>query len=260
MRLATIVLFIIVADFAEARVFSFTNSWVAGHIRGTGGLSSVSNDAYETTSGSSTRFRNRDSVDYNFSGEAGFTFVLSDKIELQVGLEGIQSKNNKAKGYSAGGSQLMSVDSKVTVFNPTLRVGYIFKTVENSRLSTYLGVGYATVKVANDYSLTSAGTTQYGGSATFKESWYTNTISYDLGASWEFFLFDNSTLTLSGGWRILNATNFTVEHDSAAIRGSTSTNITKGTDVTDNTGKDVSLDMGGAYVGVTFRFYIPPLD
>lgn len=238
---------------AHARIFNFKDTWVSAYVRGTGGLSNVGNDLFADTSGSSTRFK--DEVDYNFSGELGFAFQLGDRLVFRAGVEGLQTKLVDAIGRNTSQVKIMDVESKATTFNPNGTIEIGFRNTGTSRFFAFAGAGYSTVKVTNDYSNVSA----YGSAATFKETWAANVISYQGGVGWEAFIFDNVTFSVDAGWRQLDVTSLNYDSSATVIRGGATTSVTKGSKVTNNSGNVVNFDFGGYFVGVMFKFYIPPL-
>ncbi|OFZ11064.1 MAG: hypothetical protein A2Z20_02145 [Bdellovibrionales bacterium RBG_16_40_8] len=249
----------LVGNFAEARVFNFSNNWVAAYIRGTGGLSNVDKDMYGKTSGNSTAFDK--GVDYNFSGEIGFAILLSNNMTARLGIEGLQTKEVTVTGESALGAKYMDVVSRAVVFNPGLTFEYSFRGTGTSRLYGFAGAGYSIVKITNAYELTAAGTTAYSGaSASYTDNWYANAINYHVGTGWEAFLFDNLTFNLDVGWRQLDVSGFKYNSDATVVRGGGGVSVTEGTNVTNNNGRKPKLDLGGYFVGMTFKFYIPPLN
>jgi opacity protein-like surface antigen len=246
---------------AEARVFSYQTNWIAAYVRGTAGQSSV--DAVGDTSGTETTFGG-DEVPYNFGGELGFSFLLGEKLAVRFGIEGLQAKNFSSSGNrSTDGVKLMDVTSKVTAFSPVLTAEWYFKTMENSRAFWFAGAGYTTVKVANDYNTTVIGNADFNGGTpipAYTENWYADTISYNAGIGYEMYVLDNVTMSFEAGYRMMDVTKFNYGANSKAIRGTAATNVTKGSVVKDNGGKNAGLDLGGPFAAFSIKFYIPPLN
>lgn len=244
-----------------ARVFSYNDNWFTTYLRGTGGLSHVGENAYDDTTGSNTQFN--DEVMYNFSGELGLAFQFGEAVTLRIGAEGLQAKNIKANGVLASNpNNYIDVDSRVLSFSPTLTVEYNYAAVGYARLYVLAATGYSTVNVTNENTLNSGAATyySYAGVNPYKETWAGDpTFSYQAGTGIEYFAFDNVTMSLDVGWRILHVKEFEYKDTMTVIRGAASTNVTKGAIVRDNGGHPVDLDLGGFFVGVMFKFYIPPL-
>ena len=259
MRTALGLLFILFASFpVQARVFDFNSNWFAPYLRTTGGYSDLGKDLYRDSSGSSTVFS--DSAELNVGVEMGFSVLLSDQLAVRFAVEGLQSQSVTATGIKSGTSNpYLDVESQMNVFNPNLVFEANIKSTPTWRLFAYAGAGYATVKVGNDYTITALATTDYSVPADYKEGWEATTISYQGGIGYEFALIDNVTLNLDLGYRMIEVDEF--EHNASAtvIRGSGSTAVAKGQTVLDDNGRKVSLDMNGAFVGLAFKFYIPPI-
>lgn len=245
---------------AQARIFNFKDTWVSAYVRGTGGMSQVEDDLYAKTSGTDTRF-NRD-VDYNFSGEIGFAFQLGHQAVFRLGVEGLQTKNIEVTGRRSSDSEkYMTVETTAAALSPNAVVEVGVYNTGTSRAFVFGGAGYSMVKVGHDYTLEAAATTDYAGSITpYKETWVGNAISYQVGAGWESFIFDNVTFSVEAGWRQLKVKDLTYDSNTTVIRGGSGSAVTSGSDVRDNNGNLVTLDLGGYFVGVMFKFYIPPLN
>ncbi|MCB0349919.1 MAG: hypothetical protein KDD38_01975 [Bdellovibrionales bacterium] len=258
LRVLLLVGLVCITSSANARVFSFKDSWVSAYFRGTGGVSKVADNAYEHTSGSDTQFE--DDVDYNFSGEIGFAFLLGESLSFRAGVEGLQTKSIIATGTNGATTDYMDVDSKSVAFNPNVSLEFGFLNTGTSRAYVFAGAGYANVKVTNAYSLTTAGAAYYTAPATFKETWAATVLNYNVGAGYEMFILDNVTFSIDGGWRFFKASGFEYDSATTAIRGAGAGAVASGATVTDNLGNKPELDLGGAYVGIMFKFYIPPLN
>lgn len=243
----------------QARVFSFNDAWVSAYFRGTGGVSKVGDNAYEHTSGSLTAFE--DEVDYNFSGEIGFAFQMSEFMAFRIGAEGLQTKGITVTGTNAAGTtDYMDIESKSVVFNPNATLEYSFLNTGTSRLFLFAGAGYSDVKVTNDYALTAAGQALYGAPASYKETWSSMVLNYNVGVGYEVFALDNVTFSIDTGWRFFKVSDFEYDSATTVVRGGASQSVAAGASVTDNLGNDIELDLGGVFVGVAFKFYIPPLN
>ncbi len=227
---------------------------------GTGGTTTQSGEAYNGTSGSDTGFV--DKVKYDFSGEFGFTFLLGEKVAMRIGVEGVQSKSITALGNSYGsGTNYLSVVSGSTVFNPNLTFESAFANSGTSRYFGFIGGGYASAKVNNSYTMTAAGQTQYASTpATFGDEWQGTAISADAGLGAEYFIFDNVTISLVGGYRYMNFSTLTYVKAGSAFHNGTYQTVTAGENVTDTFGKAVHVDMSGYFGGMMLRFFIPPLN
>jgi hypothetical protein len=252
----------LVAVPTQARVFSFQDNWVSAYLRGTGGPSQVGDSAYADTSGDLTSFDGSE-PDFNFSGELGFAFMLGDKFALRIGIEGLRSKGVEATGNSVLlSSKHMDVESVVSSFNTLLTAEYEFAERDGLRYFWFGGGGYGKAKVTNDYTTTGVAIAEYGGGTptSYKEAWYQNVMTYHFGVGMETYMLDNVTFNLEAGYRYMPINKFYSEDSQTVLRGGAPSSVSKGATVMDNNGSQVELDMSGFFVGVAFRFYIPPLD
>ncbi len=249
----------LLAQTAYAYVFNLSDATIAPFIRGTAADTLQSSQAYSRTSGSQTNFL--DGVNFGFSGEFGMQFNLSDQFSVRLGLEGYEGKSIDANGTRASdGAQLMTVNSLATVWNPNLGIQYnLVRDRPNGRVYLLLDGGYAMATVANTDNFTSTGLTQYGASSNINEKWSGTTTSYVAGLGAEYRAFQNTSIALEAGYRGMQFNQFTYAAAGSAVRGSGVVAVSKGATVTDNGGGRVSLDMSGVFVGVVFRFYLPPM-
>jgi opacity protein-like surface antigen len=252
--LLLVVYFLLFPSISEARVFSFKDTWVSAYLRGTGGYSSVGNNAYDDTSGTATAFQNKDGAKYNFSGEIGFAFQFGSRLAARLGVEGIESKSTEAN------SQYLDVKSSVLAVSPDLTLEFSILNSDKSKLYIFAGAGYANTTVINEYAM-ATGQSQYPGApATYKETWKGTAISYSAGAGAETFVLDNVTMSFELGYRMLDVTDFTYGAAVTGIRGAATSNLTSGGKVKNNNGDAVDINLGGLFAGVIFKFYIPPLN
>jgi hypothetical protein len=69
-------------------------------------------------------------------------------------------------------------------------------------------------------------------------------------------MLDNVAVILEGGWRQLSTEKLKHEASVTSVNGA----VTDGDDATKNDGGKRAFDMGGPFVGVALRFYVPPLN
>lgn len=106
---------------AEARVFSINESSVGTYFKGSFGTSNLKGDAFEDSSGTSTKSF-AEEADYNWGGEIGFFFPTPDysfRFGLAIIAPSVASDNS---GKNASGTSLMSVDSNVYGFFPMVHL------------------------------------------------------------------------------------------------------------------------------------------
>jgi hypothetical protein len=247
-----------VAGPVEARVFDMSESLAAAYVRGTGGLSNVGDEAYANTSGTTTRFD--EEVQYNFGGEVGFAFPMGESVVLRTGFEGLQTRELRDAGKTAAGGALLNVESTIVAFHPNVALEFNFMRSPKTRTFFFVGAGYATVKVTNNYDLTTEGVAAYSATQnSYKDAWKTTAMSYQLGGGFEFFILDNVTMAFDAGWRFLPTSGYTYNANANVVRAGSMRAVTAGGDVIDDRGRKPELDLGGAFAGISFKFYLPPL-
>jgi hypothetical protein len=155
----------------------------------------------------------------------------------------------------------LTVSSGVTAFIPTATIEYNFISGNFAKVFLGVGAGYATVKFSNDYVMTDAGDTQYFGGVGDND--YSIAASGSgieahaaLGA--EILAVDNVTISMDIGYRMLEISKFKYTNDATIISGSGSAAVANGETVLETTGKRKTIDLSGAFVGISFRFYLPP--
>lgn len=241
------------AGSAQARVFSFNKEKFAAYFRGTGGLSEVKQETFEHSSGSQSVID--DEVQYNFSGELGFAWGFGENFVIRTGAEILQTKPLHTTGKNAAGTPLFDLTSKVFIFNPNITLELLLAQKDIFRFFAYGGLGYSFITLENEYVMQTAGTTAYG-VASYTEKSGTESFSSHFGAGFEILFADTTTFSLDLGYRYLPVDRLKYKDNVTAING----NFTKGAYTVNEGVSDYrAFDMGGAYIGATFRFYISVL-
>jgi len=239
---------------AHARLFNYAESTVAPYLRGVGGFSGVRQSPYGNSSGGGTDV-DRD-YKYQYSGELGVQFGLGEDLHLRLGAEiGQHGPVTDAIGVNTtSGAKRFSLDSSVFMFNPNVSLSYIFSRVDSWRFFVYGGVGLASVTVENRYKMTAAGTAQLGGVTDFNEKMEGSAVSFHMGTGFEMLFVDNVTVGLDLGYRYLKVNTLKYTGDMTTILSPT-TGVSKGEQAKDHDGNNRFVDLSGATVGLTFRFY-----
>lgn len=253
MRIFQLMLFLLlVGPQVHSRVFEFKDEWLAGYIRGTGTWSQLGGDAFAASSGADTFFS--DKPKYHLSGEFGFVWAPTDRVAVRLGLESIMSQKLKEiDGKDAGGTILMKVDSQVSAFNPNLSLELSFISEDKQKLFMFGGAGYSMVRVSTEYGLTAAGQTLYSITDDYKESLEGLSYSGHAGVGYEVHMVDTVTALFELGYRHFILRELKHRSSVEAIGGP----VSKGETARTNTGKKRKLDMGGVFLGLSFRFYMP---
>ena len=225
---------LVVGPFANARKFSFKTEDVAAYFRGTGGMSALGQSAFKDSISSSTISFSSEAPTLNLGGELGMLVKFTEQVNLRIGAMVLQSKIGGIKGSSPSTSaEFFELESDIFVFNPQAVFEYTFKGTATSRFVLYAGLGYANVRLDNKYNINATGETVVGG-------------------GWECLFVDNVTAFVDVGYRFLDANKMKHKTDEAVIGG----NVTKGSELNNSNGQVRTLDLGGPFIGLSFRFYI----
>ena len=236
---------------ASARKFSFSTEDMAAYFRGTGGMSAVEQSAFDKSSGTDTTLSSEKSS-FNYGAELGFLFKIHESLNFRVGAEILQAKVSDVKGTNSSGAERFTLESDIFAFNPMVNVEYVWGTGENSRFVGYFGFGYASVRLDNKYEMTATGATELSQN-TFTEKSDGSFINGVVGIGWEGLFVDNTTVMLDAGYRFLDVNKLKHSADNPVMGGGTAA---KGSEVTNADGSQRTFDLGGPYIGLSFRFYI----
>lgn len=239
---------------ANARVFNFKDSNLAPYLRVTGALSSLHKSAFENSSSVNTSIDG--SSRFAYSGELGFMFGLSSDMNFRLGAELIQHRPvTEASGLSPSGAERFKLDSSVSVFNPNATLEMVFKPGPTMRYFLSAGVGLASVTVENKYTMTTQGTSDYGGSLTdFTEKMEASAIESHVGLGLETVFTDNVTCALDLGYRYLPVRSLKYKGDVKNLYNPSG--VSKGDEVLNADGQKRTLDLSGLTLGISFRFYL----
>jgi len=237
---------------ASARVFNFKEAGLAAYLRGTGGQSAVGQDPFGNSSGTDTVISEETGL--NYSGEIGVQWAMGDKTNLRLGAEAIQHRPvSEAKGANSNQQERFTLESEVFIFNPNLTLEYVFKSAGSFRYYGLIGAGWADVTVDNHYQMTALGTSELG-VTDFYEKMHATAYSGHIGGGIEALFTDNVTASLDMNYRYLKVPTLKYKGDTTSIVAPGG--VGKGEEVLNQEGGKRSLDLGGFYIGITFRFYL----
>lgn len=244
-----LILILLIPGVASARVFDFNKETVAAYLRGTGTLSQVGDSAFGDSSGAATS--TSDKVAYNFGGEFGAMFALSQGVSFRLGLELYQAKPlPSVTGKNASDAELFSLKSTVFSWGPIGTLEVVALRGASYRGYLFGGAGYATVTMENEYTMTAQGVSDLVPSYTEKSE--ATAIFGAVGAGLEAELADTTTIAVDMGYRYFPISKFTYKANETTIQGAKS----KGGTVVNDDGKARSLDLGGITFSISLRFYI----
>jgi hypothetical protein len=250
MRCLALLTLLFSAGLAQARVFSFKDAGLAPYFRTTGGLSRIDQDAFIHSSGTDNSISEH--TRYQYSGEVGLMFTPLQGVSIRLGAEVLQHRpTSQAAGLSSSGNEEFRLDSTVQAFNPNASVEIAFYSGANSRAYILGGAGFADVTIENKYTM-SATTTQ--SIPSFTETMGGRGFSGHMGIGYETLFTDNVTFSADVGYRHLAVNEFKYK---GAVNNLVSPSGVFGGDVVYNAdGSNRKLNLGGVFVGFTFRFYL----
>lgn len=253
MNLFGVFLLILCASSAEARVFDLKSATMAPYFRGTGGTTPLGQDAFIHGSGTGTDIKSKSN--YNYSGELGLSLNMSDRLNIRLGAELLSAipVSNAAGNNSSSGAERFMLNSNITVFNPNVTLEILTMMGKNSRFYNTLGVGYASADLKNSYTMTTTGTSELSGLTSFDEKATGSSISYTTAVGFETIFADNVTMSLELGYRYLQFSNLSHTGTAKTIAQG---DVQKGDTLKNADGTSRRIDLGGAFVGLTFRFYL----
>lgn len=244
-------LFLIFSVNSEARVFNINEASFGTYFKGSYGISNTKKDAFKGSSGASTTSFS-EAADFNWGGELGFFFPnpnFNVRLGLTIIAPNVSSENS---GTNAGGTSLMNVDSSVYGFFPTVHLEYFVASNSWGRTYVSFGGGYGKVSMKNSYNLTSDGNTAYptvSDEFTERASQYATIM--ELAVGYEMSFVQTVTVAFDFGYRYSTADSLKYEGTGDDFLGGHN----DGDDVVNSDGNKRSLDLGGVFAGLSFRFY-----
>lgn len=237
------------ASTASAKVFDFKSAGFGTFFRGEYGLSQRGDASFADSSGTSVFFDTSRSS--NAGGEFGLlwadertTFRISAEVLIPKRLSGVS-------GSSSSGTKYYDLDSKVTVFIPQANLEFIVMAMPESRILYSIGGGVAWATTQNIYKFTPAGTAQFAGLADHTETGKGQGLDIQTSVAYEFEFADHATLIADLGYRYLRINELKSSEDVTTFSGT----YHAGDTLKNNNGGDRSLDLGGVFAGLGFRFY-----
>jgi hypothetical protein len=249
-RSALLLLFAIaLGPTAQARTLSLGANQFATYFGGSFGTTRLGDSAYGASSGSATKVDQK--VPWNTSANVGVALGFSN-VTLLVGGEMLMPRSSsEIKGTNASGTQLFTLSSTVRAYLPTAALELLFARTPDSRWIIGAGGGYAFVTLENKYEFTTDGLAQFGIS-NYTEKGRAQGTMLQVYFAGEWVFTDTASLVFSGGYRNLIVDHVKASADQDTITGSQSS----GSDLKNSDGGYRTLDLGGAFAGLQFRFYL----
>jgi hypothetical protein len=234
---------------AEARKFDFGSETIATYFRGSFGPSLLGDGAYGLSSGADTTIDKK--VQTNLSGEIGFV-ISGTRANLRLGAEYLMPRDVLgASGVNASGAERFTLTSKVSAVMPMATLELLPHVTPTSKVLIGVGAGYALVSLENVYTMTDTGTNELHVSS-FTEKAQTQVPVYQGYVAYERLFTDTVTAVLDVGYRYLPVSAIQSAEAATTITGSHGS----GEALKNSDGSTRTINLGGAYVGLAFRFYI----
>lgn len=234
----------------HAKVFDFNKQWLASYLKGQAGVSQLGKDAFAEASGSATNFS--ESVNYNYSGQAGFIFLLTPKFGVHLGYELMRPQTlSLIEGNNGRGKKLLDLESKVLGMGPVFGVSYYFRQRSSYRLFSSLSMSLLEISLDNKYLLTDLGRSTYS-VQDYTEKSTASGYSTTLGFGIEFLFSDQATAALNLGYRHFPIDRLKYKHSVTTIGGARQ----GGDEVVNDSGDPRKLDLSEFFTGLAFNFYL----
>lgn len=234
---------------AEARVFDFKNEHVALYFGGSFGSTNVSSGAFTNATPNDVIYDRQ--VQTASSAEFGLMFSTR-LLNFRFGGEYLMPRDQAGiNATNTAGAALFSLTSKVSAIIPMVTIELMPYRGVLTRGLIGVGYGYALVSMSNEYTMAAAGTARWS-KADYKEVG-TGGGSFMQGyLGWEFLFTDTTTAAISAGVRYCRVASMTSSQDTNAIGGQQTT----GQEIFNSDGSHRSLDLGGGFLAINFRFYL----
>lgn len=234
---------------AQARIFDFKKETFGLYLGGSFGNSNVGNAAYANATPVDIEYDKK--VLTTSSAELGFVFS-GTRYNLRLGVEYLMPRDQKGVNATNGaGTSLFTLNSSVSALIPMGILEYMPYRGQRSRALIGTGYGYAMVYLSNEYVFTDAGRARFGVSD-YKETASGSAAALQGFVGWEFHFADTTTIALTAGYRYLQVKSFTVSQSVPTLHGQQDA----GQELTNADGSRRSMDLGGGFAGLTFRFFL----
>lgn len=248
---ASVIVFLLslISHQAEARRFDFKSEKFATYFRGSYGYSNVGRSPYGFSSGADVSVDK--TITSNLSGEFGLLFS-GQKVNFRVGAEILMpSEYSDIKGRGSSGDELFQLNSKVIAFVPMGNLEFLAYQTPVSRVLFGLGGGMALVALSNTYTMSSAGAAALGISD-HSEKAKAEVFAWQTYLGYEHHFTDTVTAVFDLGYRHIPVKELKSTKTTTALSGGQ----TEGQKIVNMDGGNRSIDLGGVFAGLAFRFYI----
>jgi hypothetical protein len=229
---------LLVTGVAQARVFDINSEKFASYFLLSYGPSAIKQSAFVDEA--NTAYTYDKTIAANYTGEFGFLYS-TPYISFRFGFEVFKPLALKDITADNGGTTAYTFNSEVTGYAPKLGVEVNLHRSATYRSFLQVFAGTASVSYKNDYGSfleeAKGSSTLYGGS---------------LGV--ESLLTDTTTYIFEMGYRVMQVSNFKYAKDVAS--GPDGAAHAAGDPVLDVNGDQRTMNFGGGYISIGFRFYM----
>lgn len=233
---------------ASARVFDFSKEKFAIVVGGGFGTSNAGDTPYSQAGGATTTYDKTIQTTTSASAALLLTFT---KFNFVIGVDYLMPRTQEGiNGTNPAGTALFSLKSDLSAFVPMAAIEYMGYRGAWSHGLIGVGYGVAIAHLENTYKMESAGTSAFG-VTDFKEQGTGVAPLMQGYIGWEFLFSDMATLTFKAGYRYCVVSSFKYTEDVNTITGSKKS----GDDLVNMDGGNRSVNLGGGFGGLDFRFY-----
>ena len=234
---------------AEARQIDLNKAHFSTYFGGSFGNTRLGDSAYGASSGTGTTVDKK--VPWTTSGDLGVAISFG-RINFLMGGEILMPRSlSSISGKSASGADLFTLTSTVQGLIPMVNAEFVAYQTNSSRWLFGLGGGYVFASIENKYEMTAAGTSAFGvGDHVERGNGHGTLLQGYVGG--EITLTDTAAIVVLGGYRNCIVESLQAPQDQKSLTGSQPS----GSDLKNSDGGYRTLDLGGGFVGLQFRFYI----
>lgn len=240
-------LMLVAAASAQARVFDINKDSAAPYFLVSGGGSQVSTSAVEGEGNTGVTFTG--GVNYNYTGEFGFLYSRS-AASLRFGFEVLKPTSLETTASDTT-SELYTATSELLGYIPKITLELNLHKTGDNRSFVAVSAGSASITMKNAYVLTAAGQAAYPGVVDHDTESKASSTLLAASLGYEGLLTDTTTILIEFGYRQLKFDNFKYSKDVTTFSGAK----VSGDSVLLNTGLDRTVDFGGGFIALGFRFY-----
>ena len=241
-KLTVLLVALLFASVAEARVFNFSEEGFAPYIGGQYLTFQSADGSFIDSAGTGATFDKN--LTTGLSYEFGFAYGVQ-KVRFIFAFQYLKPPALITAGSNTAGSTY-SMTNDVSAIIPKVGMELNIKSWTAGRFFFDAQYGSASATVDNTYTFTA------GSVADYKEELKGSGSMIAGGVGFEFLAFDSTTIMLNVGYRSLKFASLKHNLDATTILGG----VAKGDPAVNTDGTARSLDLSGYYASIFFRFWL----